>query len=232
MIIVVLIGLCGLGLAGLHSWFYPIAAPMPAIVSEPMPEILARLDHIIQTNAPHVSALLQPGLSAIEISRLEAKYQIQIPDEIRLIYQWHNGSCMTTNYPSKEFMPGARFLPLDEELEERRTNLTAKGSWMQRLAYRYLAGYRDPWICLFSDGSGVGYWFDPNRKPSEGSVFFNFNETGSYVFFPSAKNLMAGVAKCYEQGAFHVKAGSSPPQLDEDYSQSEKIWAEFGAARE
>jgi hypothetical protein len=43
---------------------------------------------------------------------------------------------------------------------------------------------------------------------------------------------MAGIAKCYEQGAFRVKPGSTPPQLDEDFEQAAKIWREFGASNQ
>ena len=42
---------------------------------------------------------------------------------------------------------------------------------------------------------------------------------------------MAGVAACYEEGAFHIKKDSSPPQLDEDFEQAAKIWDRFGASR-
>jgi hypothetical protein len=57
-------------------------------------------------------------------------------------------------------------------------------------------------------------------------------EDGTYVFFPSAKNLMAGIAKCYEERIFTVKTGSSPLQLDEDFDRSKKVWNEFGASNQ
>lgn len=232
VVIIILMGAGILALAGLRNLLYPVATPMPAVVSEPMPAILARLDALLKTNAPHVSSLLQPGLSAGQISKLEEQYHVQLPDDIRLIYEWHNGSRFTTNYVSKEFIPGYRFVPLDEELADRSAELDAKASRLQHLAYRVLAGHRDSWICLFRDEAGDGYWFDPQRKPAEGAVFFNDNEEAMYVFFPSPKNLMAGVAQCYEQGAFHLKAGSAPPQLEENFDQSGKIWPEFGVTKE
>jgi len=108
----------------------------------------------------------------------------------------------------------------------------ARATWLQRATYQVLVGHRDSWICLFDDGAGDGYWFDPKRKPDEGSVFYNMNETATYVFFPSARNLMAGVARCYQQGAFHLKAGSVPPQLEENYELAEKIWGEFAVTKE
>jgi len=211
---------------------YPISPPMPAVVSEPMPEILAHLESILRTNAPQALADLQRGLSATNISQLEEQYHIQLPEEIKAIYQWHNGTHSHTNYVGDNFMPGHRFLPLEEALEENAIVSKGAATLLQRAVYRVLCGHRDPWICLFSDGAGDGYWFDPKRKPAEGAVFYNFNEEGAYVFFPSAKNLMAGIVKCHEQGVFRHKTGSSPPELDEDFERSAKVWNEFGASNQ
>jgi cell wall assembly regulator SMI1 len=217
--------------SGARNFFYPLAPPMPAVVSESMPDILAHLESILQTNAPHVLAQLQPGLSADAIAKLEQQYHVQIPDEIKLIYEWHDGSANTSNRLSDDFIPIHRFPSLEETLTEK--TLEGKGDTiMQRAAYHIFVAHRDSWICLFDDGSGNGYWFDPRRKPSEGAVFSQFTEDNSFEFFPSAKNLMAGVAKCYESGAFHVKPGSSPPELDENFDKSGKIWAEFGAGNQ
>ena len=228
---VVLVALGFWARAGLRNFFYPVAPPMPAVVSEPMPEILARLESILKTNAPHVLAALPPGLSAGEIARLEQQYHVQLPDDIKAIYQWHNGSSQTTNFPGGDFIPTHRFLPLEEALAEKAMDSKGAAPLLQRAAYRIFAGHRDSWICLFSDGAGDGYWYDPKRKPAEGAVFYNFTEVGMIEFFPSAKNLMAGVAKCYEQGVFRVKTGSSPPVLDEDFEKAGKVWEEFGSSK-
>ncbi|HEX4351113.1 MAG TPA: SMI1/KNR4 family protein [Verrucomicrobiae bacterium] len=213
----------------LNNFFYPAAPPMPAVVSESMPQILARLESILKTNAPQVLAGLQPGLAATDVSKLEQQYNIQLPPELEALYEWHDGARSTTNYVGNDFIPIHRFQPLAEALEENTTISTGPATAVQRAAYQIFAGHRDSWICLLSDGAGDGYWFDPKRKATEGAVFYNFNEDGDYIFFPSAKNLLAGIAKCYEQGIYRVKAGSSPPQLDEDFERSAKLWPEFGA---
>lgn len=41
--------------------------------------------------------------------------------------------------------------------------------------------------------------------------------------FPSAKNLMAGITRCYEEGAFRLKRGLWPPELDEDSERAQRI---------
>lgn len=229
---IVLIGLGVLAWTGLRSFFYPAAPRMPAIVSAPMPEILARLESVLKTNAPQVLAGLQPGLSAADISKLEQQYRVQLPDDIKVIYQWHDGARSTTNYVGDDFIPIHRFVPLEEMLAEKAAEGKGPATLLQRAAYRIFAGQRDSWFCLFSDGSRDGYWFDPKRKPSEGAVFYTFTEDNTFVFFPSPKNLMAGIAKCYEQGAFRVKPGNSPPQLDEDFEKARKIWEEFGVSNQ
>ena len=193
-----------------------------------MPEILSRVDNILRTNAPQVFASLQPGLSAGDISRLEQQYHVQLPDDIQAIYEWHDGACRT-NYVGGTFMPLYRFVPLEETFADNAT--AGKGATLtQRIFSNALVGYHDVWICIFSDDAGNGYYYDPKRKESEGAVFYNFMEDADYTFFPSAKNMMAGIAKCYEQGIFRVKPGSSPPQLDEDFDRSTKVWEEFGAS--
>ena len=229
--VLIIVGLGAWEVSSLRSSLYPSAPRMPAVVSEPMPEILARLEAILQTNAPHVLDVLQPGLSAGEIAKLEEQYRVQLPEEIKAIYLWHNGSARTTNYLSGDFIPTHRFVPLEETLSERTAVSAEKTTLLQRAFYRVLAGHRDSWIALFSDRAGDGYWLDPKRNSVDGAVFFNFTETASYVFFPSAKNLMAGIAECYAQNIFFVKPGSSPPQLEEDFEKAQKAWEKFGASR-
>jgi len=218
------------GLLRFRAFLYPLAPQMPAVVSEPMPQILARLESVLKTNVPYVSTNLQPGLSAERISKLEQQYHVQLPEEIKAIYQWHNGSVSDTNRLI-DFIPIHRFLPLEEALEDRAALAPQKVSFTQRIAYRLLVSHRESWVCLFDDGAGDGYWFDLKRKPAQGAIFYNFTEEASYTFFPSAKNLMAGLVECYAQGAFHIKKDSSPPELEEDFEQAQKIWSQFGASR-
>ena len=228
--ILIIAGLGVFGLLRFRHFLYPSAPAMPAVVSESMPEILSRLEAVLKTNAPHVLRSLQPGLSGSEISKLEQQYHVQLPEEIKAIYEWHNGSASNTNRLI-DFIPIHRFVPLEEALQEHALLAPEKVSFVQRIVYLVLVSHRESWICLFDDGAGDGYWFDLKRKPAEGAIFYNFTEEASYLFFPSPKNLMAGIAECYEQGAFHVKKDSSPPELDEDFEQAQRIWSQFGAAK-
>lgn len=214
-----------------QTFFYPVAPPMPPVVDDSMPDILAHLESVLRTNAPQVLAELQPGISSNQISKLEQQYHIQIPDDIEAIYEWHDGAAPMTATNRLDFIPIHHFVPLEDMLSEKADEANGIGTATaaQRAAYRFFAGQRDHWYCLFDDGSGNGYFFDPTRKPTEGAIFCVFVEDNDFTFFPSAKNLMAGIAECYEQGAYRVKTGATPPELNKDFDQSTKIWAEFGA---
>ena len=218
-----------------QTFLYPLAPPMPPIVSQSMPEILANLESVLKTNAPQVFATLRPGISPEQISQLEQQYHVQVPDDVKAIYEWHDGARQDTNY-IVDFIPIHRFVPLEDMLADKagQAKATATATPVQRAAFQVFAGYRKNWYCLFDDGSGNGYFFDPTRKPAEGALFSVFVEDNDFTFFPSAKNLMAGIARCYEQGAYRVKSGDLPLplQLDESFDLSTKIWKEFGASNQ
>jgi cell wall assembly regulator SMI1 len=214
----------------IRNFFYPTAKPMPPVVNISMAEILKKLEVLMQDKAPAVLAELQTGLSDSEISALESKSGVQLPDDMKALYHWRNGSG-NRNPMLCGPIPGHRFLPLNEALGLNSviTNQLAGASGVQRAAFEVFAGHAKSWIPLFDDGAGDGYFFDPKRKASEGAVFYHFAEDASYVFFPSIKNLIAGTVKCYEQDAFAWKTNGNATGLTQDFERSQKIWQEFGS---
>lgn len=214
-----------------RGFLYPTAPAMPPIVAETTEEILARLESSLKAHAPQLLEYLQPGLTAQEIADLEGRAGVRLPDDLKAFYRWRNGSRLelikSSNRLSDVPIPGHRFVPLGEALGFRSvvSNQLAQATGIQKAAGKVFAGHRESWIPLFDDGAGDGYFFDTKRKGSQGAVFYCFAEDRTYVFFPSMKNLLAGVVKCYEKGAFTSKEGS----LDENFELSQKIWTEFGA---
>jgi len=229
---VVLAGFGYFGMAKFREFLYPPAPPMPAVVSATMPDILAQLETTLKAKAPHILETLQPGLSTDEVAKLETKFNIKLPDDIKQLYQWRNGARPNTN-TLEEFFPLYQFVPLQEMLEEREIiDKQQPTSFVQRAATKALIGHRDSWLCLFADGAGNGYFYDPKRTVEQGSYFYHYMEDADFLFFPSMKNVMAGVARCYEKEAFKVKPGTNSVELDENYEAAEKIWTEFGARRQ
>jgi cell wall assembly regulator SMI1 len=214
---------------------YPLAPPMPPAVSQSMDEILGQLEGQLREKAPQILTNLQPGLSQEKINDLEKSSGIKIPDEIKALYHWHDGIDRSAIKKSGSLiegpMPYQVFSSLEDALYESRalSNQVAGATPIQRMAFNGLAGYTKNWIRIFGDG-GDGYFYDLNRKPEQGAVFYHSMEEGDYLFFSSPKNLFAGMVKCYQQNAFIWKAETNGACLDEDFEAVDKIWREFGAA--
>jgi len=207
-----------------RGFFYPRPGTLPLPVSQTTDELLARLQAVLERRAPHVSLSLQPGISDTRIRELEIQGKFQLSEELRAMYRWHNG--MTTN-GSGELIPMALFWPLDRVVEER-NGLRAQvesGTPAQRAAFNTFAGHTKPWVSVFPDGAGDGYYFDPERN----SFFHHFAEVGSYHWFPSFRNFLAGVIECYESSAIVATNGTNGLTLEEDFDKTETIWNRFGA---
>lgn len=208
-----------------RAFFYPKPGSLPPVVSETMDQCLARLQATLDQHAPQVAQALQPGLSAAEITALEQKGGFRLSDDLRALYRWHNGMSASSTLG---LLGLERFLPL-EEIVQGQTVLrqqSAPANLVQRMAYAVFVGHRHSWVPVLTDNAGDGYFYDPERMDAEGAFFHHFAEDGSYLWFPSLRNFLAGLMECYETGA--IKVAADGKKLEEDFSRSQKIWARFG----
>ena len=216
---------------------YPSAPPMPPVVSQTVDDVLAQLDSQLQTNAPWVLTNLQPGLTLDRINELERQAAIQIPDDLKALYHWHDGfnyhAFHTGGPAAMSPLPMTYFLPLEEALQARLAadrDLTNNATAVQRTAFDVLAGFTKPWIVVFDENDGNGYYFDPQRNPEQGAVFYHDMEDGEYVFFPSAKNLLAAIVKGYQTKTFYWESSTNGSILTADTTAAQKLWDEFGVS--
>jgi cell wall assembly regulator SMI1 len=209
----------------LREFFYPKPTYMPKVVEQPIEEVLKDLDAVLIEKAPLVANLLQPGLTPRKIDELEMKAGIELNDELRALYMWHNG-CL--NEANQDFIPGHLFPPLDTTIKQYiicKQQLNSE-PLAQRLAFNIFSSHRKYWITVFDDLCGDGYFYDPNRKKNEGCIFYHLTEDVYYFFFPSLKNLLVAITECYRQGAYSQEPNSN--NLKENYDHSKRIFAEFG----
>ena len=227
VVIVVVLTLAGPSIQ--RSFFYPKPHGLPQVVSHTTEQLLARLQSVLETNAPFVASALQPGLSDAQIAVLESQSGFRLSDDLHALYRWHNGIARTSTIG---LLAGQRFVPLDEIVQERSLvgQQVASGSGVQRAAYSVFVGHRTGWIQVLDDGAGDGYFYDPKRTDSEGAFFYHFAEDGHYLWFPSVRNFLAGVIECYESRA--VRSGRDGKSLDEDFDRTQKIWERFAKSSE
>ena len=204
---------------------YPTASSMPPEVDGSMEEVLSRLERALASKAPQTLAALQPGLSKDRITELEKRGGITLSPEFRSLYRWRNG---LPSGPAQDFIPGHQFPSLEQVIERKAAEAESlvSATALQRASHNAIVSYRTAWLPLFPDLAGDGYYCDPNRAPHEGAVFFHFAEMGHYVFFPSAKNLLAGIAECYETGVF---TADSSGRLVQDYEKTDAVWRKYGS---
>lgn len=220
-----IVGLLG-GRALIRARTYPKPPAMEPVAREDLPALLARLDAWLREHAPAVADALRPGLSEDQIAALEAEGRLQLSDDLRALYRWHDGS---DHQPGGELIPGHRFVPLADAVRERAV-IREQGRSMplvMRLFDTVFTAHRYAWLHVLSDGCGDGYFYDPRRRRSPGSFFFNFNEDHWYHFFPTLADFVAAVVECFETGAFRpVDRGAS---LRWDFEKSMKIMGRYGA---
>ena len=214
---------CG-NMLPLPPYHYPTASNMPPVVDEPMPSLLNRFEAVLQEKAPSVAEALRPGLSEGEIATLETEYNVQLPEDMRLLYQWHNGIPWNSG-PS--ITPLHEFYPLEHALKQRAelaSQMKAAGDSMTRMMEPTLS-----WIPIFQDAAGDGYYFDPERAADEGAIFDNFRETADYMFFPSIKNVIAGFVECYDKEHYFI---GTDGRVDGDFEAAGKVWRKYGSSGE
>jgi cell wall assembly regulator SMI1 len=204
---------------------YPRAPAMPPVVPTATGELLAKYEKILSVNAPHVLAALQPALTDEKIDELEARYHFKLTTDLRLLYLWHDGTPRTpylSAFPNHEFVP----LELAIAQRDRLQKQAAVGNAEQQQIHEMFVAHRNTWIGLIVDLAGDGYFYDPNRPEAEGSFFFNFAETGEYVFFPSFRNYLAAIIDGIDSKIITV--GDTGVQIS-DYKLMRNLWRKYGA---
>lgn len=179
---------------------YPQAPPMPPVVEESFPDLLSRLDGVLQEKAPQVAATLRPGLTLEQIRELEREFSVTLTEELRQLYQWHDGQ----NRISFLTLTAAdAFVPLRDVMTERMI-LVEDIKTSKYDSFRKLLELEKDRLNILRNGSGDGYSVDLARKPEEGATFYSVHDDFDWMFYPSLKNLFAAITECYEAGAHPI----------------------------
>lgn len=182
-----------LALIALFAACAPARPKMPPVVNESLDDILTSLQIELEKYDPEIAKALQPGISPEELEKAEADLGRPLHPEIQALYRWHDGLAH-----GRELIPGHEFWSLEEAI---RTNHELAAAYREH-GVSALMAHEAGWLTLFPDPAGDGYYYDPTQSYPDGGVFYNFRESGYYLYFPSIRNLLAAVVECYRTGAY------------------------------
>ncbi len=198
---------------------YPKPSRLPARVDGTTSELLSRLEGVLSEKCPNVLANLNPGLSRDEIARLERESGIKLSKELKELYAWHKGCKRSTDV----FVPDHTFQSFENVIAHRQMLAGAIGKMTdaQRDTWQVYVAFRNPWLPIFTDAAGDGYFLDPTKTYKNGALFYCFQEQGTYNFLTSFENLLAYFLECYESGIY--KAETKGTGLSEDFEKAATV---------
>jgi len=207
------------------AMLYPPAPPLSPVTSIPVEHLLNEYELFLKSKAPVCFAALQPGLSDVDLDTLELKYHFKLTPDLRALYRWHNGAIAGANM---NLFPNHRFMPLEDALIRREDILkqVSASSGSQQKIHSTFSGHRNNWIGIGMDLFGDGFFFDPDRKESDGSFFYNRAEDIGYIFYPAFRNYLAAVLDGEKAGV--IKSGKEGIEIS-DYIKMHSIILQYGA---
>ncbi|HET7467527.1 MAG TPA: SMI1/KNR4 family protein [Candidatus Dormibacteraeota bacterium] len=157
-----------------------------------MIDLLLQLEAELRRAAPDVAAKLLPGLEPDRIEALLAELPYPVPEEVRALYAWHNGTDYAYGAYRAEIYRGGMFLPLHEALSNRSGALGNTEGWDER------------WLPLFMDEH---FLFHAVVCGPEGGavVYFSYLDLPDFeVDYPSLSALVRSVIKRWQTGVYWI----------------------------
>ena len=179
----------------------------------------AILGYLRGMNRP-VAGLLQPGISVPELRIKTATFPTRLPEEVILLYGWHNGtrSSQGDMLDDLHFFPGFYFLPIEEAVEH----------WWN---LRDAPGWNLDWLPLFANGGGDFYAAMCGEVKTDGTpiVGYIMGENKQDVEYESLASMFRTIRACFERGAFFL---SQSGYLEANDVLHARIAKELGLFRE
>lgn len=183
-----------------------------------MKKLLFRLQECIESRFPATAASLKLGASERQIEDLERRIGIRLPDQVRVLYRWHNGQSDETSSIGLFF--GLPFLPIDRVIQHWDFECrTLNGSTSDELD-EWAKGYsclpagtiqrvvmNRSWVPLADDSAGsyLGLDFNPDVHGSVAQVIsFGGREPIRVRAAENIANFLEDLLFMYEQGQYEL----------------------------
>ena len=170
---------------------------LPACISTPLPDLLTKYESILVKLGVPVETCLNKGLSEDQLKELEKRYSVKLSNDIKNFYKWHNG---TPDDVWVDVFPLGKMLPLDYSLEVKHQPSAGNSDPRVEQLMDEMTSFQKSWIEITADGSGNGFYFDPDRIDHSSSFFYHAHDDVPYDFYPCIGNWISSIVDEYERG--------------------------------
>jgi HEAT repeat protein len=158
-----------------------------------MIDLLRELELELSRAAPGIAATLLPRLPLESIDRLLEELPQPVPQDLRTLYSWHDGTDYDYGAYRAEIFRGGMFLPLHEALANRAGGMESASGWDER------------WLPIFTDEHTL---FDCVVCGSGGGavVTFAYLDLPSFhVDYLSLGDLIRSLIKRWQIGIYWIR---------------------------
>lgn len=150
------------------------------------------LDYAAQLQ-PTIRVRMQPGY---DISTIRQIVPFDLPPEVVELYQWHNGTTPTDDYPWLQLFYYHTFLPLEEAYQTYKNLMQVNQDIGEE-------GYNPHLFPLFTFmGEYYSVWFgEPTQEI--GAIYFVFHGEGKV--YESLTTMLTAIVECYETQAYSLQ---------------------------
>lgn len=151
-------------------------------------------DWLVKNDRP-VVPLLQKGLSSDEIDSITKNLPIKIPEELKKLYAWHNGTSKANGYilGDVDFFPGFHFIPLEDAIAYYQT-------FIKDLRWQ------SAWFPFFANGGGDFFVVQCQEHPTEQApvIGFMIGTDDHEVEYHSIEKMLQTFSECYKRGVYFL----------------------------
>ncbi len=183
-------------------------------------KVLDRIYQCLEKDSHEDAALLQNGLSRLEIEEVIRDLPFTLSEELFELYQWRNGMSKANRIP---FLDDLFFLPLEEALKiyYKLLAISHKG---QSSGFEW---WKVNYFPVFIDGGGGNHPIACERVQHLAApvIYVHHSE---YIEFLTLTNMMLALAELFEAGLYELSMDDSDNSWERECALRREIYQKYG----
>ena len=167
-----------------------------------------RIKNWLITNCVLSAGQFNPGLDSERIKEVEYRLGWELPDEVRDLYQWHDGTAVPEGalLSQYKFVPQYYFISLQQALDAKRSNEQMNEEMPEELHGVPGVLWQPKWLPVFDSGNNEYLALDCSQATvREAPVISTNPQDGVFVYYKSLTSMLLTIARCCEGGAIFLK---------------------------